>query len=210
MGMNINISFYNDNFEALKSVYNGMLFEDVNPNLIGLLPGRRTALDIGCGTGRDLAALISRGFDVVGCDPSEGMRKASESTVEERSGVKCVVLNDSLPLLESVFEHKKTFLSQGFDVILLSAVYMHIELNDRAQAIETLSKLLSRDGVIYMTLRHGGFSDERKGLPVCFDALTLFAKKAGLVAERLGKTNVDLQGRGGVTWEQVVLFKENK
>lgn len=206
--MNTNISFYNDNFEALESVYNGMAFENVNPGLIGLLPGRRTALDVGCGTGRDLAALINRGFDVVGCDPSEAMRKVSTDTVEKRSGGKCVVLSDSLPLLESVFKHKEMFLPQGFDVILLSAVYMHIELDDRAQAIKTLSKLLSRDGVIYMTLRHGGFSDERKELPVCFNELSLFAKEVDLVAERLGEANVDLQGRGGVFWEEVVLFKE--
>jgi SAM-dependent methyltransferase len=37
----------------------------------GALGGR--ALDVGCGTGRSLEALLAAGFDAAGCDPSTGM-----------------------------------------------------------------------------------------------------------------------------------------
>ena len=42
------------------------------------LPGRR-ALDVACGTGKSLEALLDLGYDAVGCDGSVGMAAIAQS-----------------------------------------------------------------------------------------------------------------------------------
>lgn len=44
----------------------------------GLPPGARV-LDAGCGSGRDMQALLDRGYDAHGFDPSEAMRAATHA-----------------------------------------------------------------------------------------------------------------------------------
>ena len=48
-----------------------------------LLAGRRTIVDVGCGTGRHAAFLAARGFDVVGIDTAAGMIDVARSRAPE-------------------------------------------------------------------------------------------------------------------------------
>lgn len=43
------------------------------PGLKKALAGHHRVLDVGCGTGRHVRALLDEGFDAYGCDPSEEM-----------------------------------------------------------------------------------------------------------------------------------------
>lgn len=110
-------------------------------------------------------------------------------------------LQDQLPDLNSVVDLQKTF-----DFILLSAVWMHIELEDRENAFKTLSTLLSKNGKMVISLRHGIFTDERKELPVSFNELHSLALKFGLTATLLDGQSDDVLNRNEVSWQQVLIY----
>jgi SAM-dependent methyltransferase len=50
------------------------------------------ALDVGCGTGRSLQALLAAGFDAAGCDPSTGMMEIARSRVGENVDLQVAAL----------------------------------------------------------------------------------------------------------------------
>ena len=50
------------------------------------LPGRR-ALDVACGTGKSLEALLDLGYDAVGCDGSPGMAAIAQAKLGDRTVV---------------------------------------------------------------------------------------------------------------------------
>jgi SAM-dependent methyltransferase len=64
------------------------------------LTGRR-ALDVACGTGKSLEALLELGYDAVGCDSSPGMAAAARRKLAGRDGWGGVLIADmrELPVL---------------------------------------------------------------------------------------------------------------
>ena len=86
-------------------------------------------LDIGCGSGRDLAALLAQGFDAYGVEPVEALRQHAEARYPQLAGR---ITAGGLPALG-------TTSGGAFDGILCSAVLMHVpeaELFDSALAIK--------------------------------------------------------------------------
>ena len=77
----------------------------------------------------------------------------SESTVQW--------INDDLPALGTV-----TRSGLSFDLILLSAVWMHVPAGDRPRAFRKLINLLKPGGLIAITLRDGPVEPERGIHPV--------------------------------------------
>ncbi|KAB8041808.1 methyltransferase domain-containing protein [Janthinobacterium aquaticum] len=73
-------------------------------------------LDVGSGSGRDLAVLIKTGVDAYGIEPNDAMRKYALTKHPELAGR---VKPDRLPLTHVPF-------GGGFDGVLCSAVLMHI------------------------------------------------------------------------------------
>lgn len=194
--MTINIQFYNDNAQKLVQQYNSLSFEQVHPIVLKLLPTSGSVLDVGCGSGRDASALANLGFSVTAVDPSYKMLESASLLHNQVNWVQ-----DQLPDLNSVIS-----LQQTFDFILLSAVWMHIELEDRENAFKTLSTLLSKNGKMVIYLRHGKFTDERKELPVSFNELYSLALKFGLTATLLDGQSDDVLNRNEVSWQQVLIY----
>jgi SAM-dependent methyltransferase len=62
-------------------------------------PAGKHVLDIGCGSGRDLNALIQAGYSATGIDASESMIKAAESRFPRLAGK---LRFDHLPELRAV------------------------------------------------------------------------------------------------------------
>ena len=111
------------------------------------MPAPALVLDVGAGTGRAAAWLASRGLEVVAVEPSGAM-----STEAQRLHPSPSIrwMSDSIPGLDKVFR-----LGLSFDLILLSAVWMHIPPADRGCAFRKLVTLLKPGGCIAITLRHG-------------------------------------------------------
>jgi SAM-dependent methyltransferase len=104
-------------------------------------------LDVGAGTGRDAAWLASMGHRVVAVEPTDAMRLPAMNL---HPSPLIEWLDDSLPELALLRRRGKPF-----DLILLSAVWMHFDRAQRREAMATLAALLRTGGTLVMRIRHG-------------------------------------------------------
>jgi SAM-dependent methyltransferase len=104
-------------------------------------PGRRV-LDIGCGSGRDLHALLAAGYDAHGVDASEEMLREAAGRYPELKGR---LHKDALPALETVPDvggDGKT----GLDGLLCWAVLMHLPEEQLFDVVFNLRRVLKPGG----------------------------------------------------------------
>lgn len=189
------VAWYDAHAAALTDGYEGMSAEEAHPQLFALLSEKppQNILDIGAGTGRDAAALAARGHRVTAIDPSAKMLRVAKA-LHANSDVAWV--NDALPELKR--EKGK------YDVILLSAVWMHVPPADRVQAFDRLANLLAPDGSLYMTLRLGPAEPARGIWRVDAEEIRTLAAAHRLQVEDLGR-RPDLMGRDAVHWQALLL-----
>jgi SAM-dependent methyltransferase len=195
------IHFYHEQAIELNAQYNSVLFEEVHPSWSDFWPRQNcSVLDIGAGNGRDAKWFAERGSDVVAVEPAQALRELGKS----QTPLKIHWLDDQLPELNKVFE-----LGIRFDVILLSAVWMHIAPNDRERCFRKLSNLLAPNGKLIISLRFGVFKDARKAYPVSAEELQSFAKRYALIQEVCTSINSDELGRSEVNWQTLVFRLPN-
>lgn len=197
-----NIRYYSEHAEQLAQDYDSVPFESVHKAWLPVLPEQGMALDVGAGSGRDARYLASKGLSVVAVEPADGIReKAQRYRVTSPQGQPVHWLNDALPELAQV--HK---LQTKFDLILLSAVWMHVPESQRERAFRKLSSLLKPNGRLIISLRHGDCDDERTMYPVSADELAKLASQFGLTYQLLTpQAQTDELGRGSVQWQTVLL-----
>ncbi len=162
-------------------------------DLIPTGPGK-LVLDIGAGSGRDAAWLAARGLEVVAAEPSSAMRSVGQSLHPAPRWV-----DDRLPDLTVV--HR---LGLAFDLILLSAVWMHIAPTHRPRAFRKMITLLKPGGVLIMTLREGQDDLGRIMHPVSLGEIEALARDHGLTVVRQFQ-EADRLGRPGVLWTSLCL-----
>lgn len=109
-------------------------------------------------------------------------------------------IDDALPNLDKV----KT-LGEAYDFILLSAVWMHIEPEDRLPSLQTLKQLLVPHGSIALTLRIGDAPPNRPMYPINVDEFIAQATSVGLKAVYQSRKSVDSLKRERVRWIKLVL-----
>ena len=146
------ISWYDARAEQLADRYETVPAERIHHWLKDLLPSKTgTVLDVGAGSGRDAAWLASQGYEVVAVEPSARMR----SVARARHPLPSIQwIPDCLPKLKLT-----TKVGLSFDVILLSAVWMHVAPSYRTRAFRKLVTLLKPGGLLAVTLRHGPSRD---------------------------------------------------
>lgn len=191
------IAWYDAHAETLADRYEAVSPERLHGWLTDLLPSRpATILDVGAGSGRDAAWLAYKGHDVVAVEPSSRL----QTMARERHGDPRIQwISDSLPSL------KRTFRSGlAFDVILVSAVWMHVAPSDRARAFRKLITLLKPGGVLAITLRLGPAEADRTFHPVSAAEIRSLARDHGAFVER-EVTADDLLGRREIRWEQLAV-----
>ncbi|RTE85866.1 MULTISPECIES: class I SAM-dependent methyltransferase [Gammaproteobacteria] len=194
--MSKTINYYTKNAEQLSEQYDSLAFEDVHKDWMEEIPKSGFVLDVGAGSGRDARYLASKGLTVYAVEPADGIRERAQS-YEANSNIQW--LDDSLPALEQVHQ-----INAKFDLILLSAIWMHIPPSSRERSFRKLSSLLNPNGKLVISLRHGSSPDERKMYPVSKDELANLAQQFGLSLSCKGVSQ-DKSGRHDVYWETVVL-----
>lgn len=169
-----------------------LLFQKYYPAEPGLI------LDVGSGIGADAKGFADLGHKVVAVEPADEMRALA---IADNDHVGITWISDYLPSLEKV-----TALGLSFDFILASASFMHLNPERQWRGFERLSGLLSSDGYLAMSLRHGPVPDGR----TMFDISREDAEELGVHA---GLDLVDhSHGQGhknvsGVTWSNMVFNK---
>lgn len=156
-----------------------------------------TVMDVGAGTGRDAAWLANLGYEIVAAEPSAGMRTEG---MARHPSERIRWVDDALPDLPAIRSS-----GERFDLILLSAVWMHVPEAERGRALETLAALTAPGGRIVVTLRFGPSPDEREFHPVSAAELRRMAGPAGLSVVLETDRNADRLNRRGVTWQTVAL-----
>lgn len=156
----------------------------------------RTALDIGAGSGRDAAWLASKGYQVVAVEPSNAMRREAE---RRHPSDRIYWLDDRLPSLTRVHERAITY-----DLILLSAVWMHVPVKDRERAFRKIVTLLKPGGVLLMSLRNGPSEADRPMWPAPLGEIEVLARVHGLSILKSIQTS-DQMERLEVTWSSIAM-----
>lgn len=192
-----NIQFYNQHSEDLLQNYTSVTFEEVHASWKLFWPfSGDNILDVGAGIGRDAKWFSDQKCTVIALEPAKEMRELGK----KHTGEQVQWLDDSLPELNHTIG-----LGMRFDVILVSAVWMHIPVSSRARAFRKLSNLLAPNGRLVISLRHGDFSDGRSSYSCLTDELAQFSKDACLHTRLVTEVEPDALKRGEVQWQTVVM-----
>ncbi len=188
------ISFYNQNATRVAEQYESVAFETVHRDLLEFLPSPpASALDIGAGSGRDANWLSKSGFNVVAVEPSENLRTiAARLYLSQR----IVWLDDRLPGL-----HKLTNF-RAFDLILCSAVWMHLSRHEQILSMRRLSTLSAGHGRVCITFR----SIAHEEIPLNEIVPEEVIEDARLVGFKMLNqgTSSDYRNREGIIWHSIV------
>ena len=206
------ISHYSANAEHYYSLYQSISADSVHGYLEQALANTQptTALDVGAGSGRDANWLAAKGWQVTATEPAEALLKLAK----QHSHEKVIWCNAALPALANLpspHKHQHQHQHQQFDLILLSAVWMHLPVDDRPAAIKRLAELLSANGRMYISLRFGPSDPERPMYSVSYEELQTLAAEHGLTARNLNPVpSKDGFKRSDVEWVTVELIKTGK
>ncbi len=183
---------YGEAAADLVDQYESISFKHAHRDTIHLIPQAPSrVLDIGAGSGRDAAALAACGHDVVAIEPTRELRELAR-TLHPHPKIRW--MDDGLPDLARVLP-----LGEQFDLILLSAVWMHLNEAERSAAMGGLARLLAQDGVIIMSIRHGPVPPGRRMFDVPEDEMAMLAVKNGLAIVHTSR-RADVLGRNDVRW----------
>ncbi|WP_433184079.1 class I SAM-dependent methyltransferase [Actinoallomurus sp. CA-150999] len=183
---------YGEAAEALAEQYESVTFTEVHREVLHLFPSRPSSiLDVGAGSGRDAAALAAQGHRVVAAEPTAELRSLGRRIHADQE---IEWVDDALPELAvlSVRRHR-------FDLILLTAVWMHLEEQERGTAMPCLASLLDTGGRVILSLRHGPVPPGRRMFPVTAQETIDLAQTCGLDVVHLAERE-DPHGRPGVSW----------
>ena len=123
MAVQLVTDYYNNNAQALASRYESISFEKVHKIALPFFPAPPgKVLDIGAGSGRDVAWFNNHGYKVTAVEPAQQLLNIAI----EAHGHEIEWLCDSLPNLTQL-----SYIDSGFDIILLSGVWMHIPPEQR-------------------------------------------------------------------------------
>lgn len=137
------IIYYDNTSDTLISSYEAADMSKLHSLLLSNLSPKSKVLDIGFGSGRDLAFLHNNGFNIWGIDPSQ---KFVDHVKERFSGISDHFFKASLPHLDI-----PKVLLHSFDSVTLIAVWMHLPKKMYEDSIKSLCSLLKPKGTIILS-----------------------------------------------------------
>jgi 2-polyprenyl-3-methyl-5-hydroxy-6-metoxy-1,4-benzoquinol methylase len=190
---------YADEAPELLKRYESIAFADAHapvPQLIPPTPSR--VLDIGAGIGRDAAGLAALGHSVVFVEPTEELRRGAMLL---HPSPRIEWLDDSLPDLAAVRARK-----EEFDLVMLTAVWMHLDEAQRELATPNVSVLVRNGGIVIMSLRHGPIPPGRRMFEVSAGETIALAQRSGLSCT-LNRAAESSLRQPGVSWTRLAFQK---
>src|SRR5262245_10514993 len=143
---------------------------DAISHLIPKQPGK--VADIGAGSGRDAAWFAEMGHHVVAVEPTDAMRIPGMAA---HPSPRIEWLDDSLPDLALLRAR-----GERFDLMMLTAVWMHLDEAQRRRAMPHLAALAKPGGAIAMMMRHGPVPQGRRMFEVSAEETIGLAAPFGL------------------------------
>ena len=193
---------YADEAEDLFKRYEGIPFADAHRAVLHLIPAAPSrVLDIGSGTGRDAAWFASMGHRVVAVEPTDAMRLPAMSL---HPLPQIEWLNDSLPELALVRTR-----GERFDLVMLTAVWMHLDAQQRQRAMPHLAALVREGGTVIMKIRHGPVPAGRRMFEITPEETIRLARMQGLhpVVNLRTQSSQEQNRAAGVDWTNLAFVK---
>lgn len=156
--------FYEENAESYIQDTFGIDMEGTRRKFLAYVPKGGKILDLGFGSGRDMAAFRDEGYQVMGIDPCLPFVRGARSIGMEALPLKA----EDMPFVNE------------FDGIWASASLLHSE--DLPKALGKCHKALREGGVLYCSFKKGSFRgmrDERLYLDMEPSSLDKALKGAG-------------------------------
>lgn len=196
---------YAEQAEELFKRYESIAAADDHKAVLHLLPDAPSSiLDIGSGTGRDAAWFAAMGHRIVAVEPTKEFRLPAQA-LHASPGIEW--LDDHLPALTLLLAR-----GEAFDVVMLSAVWMHLDERQRRRAMPNLATLVRPGGVMIMKVRHGPVPPGRRMFEVTADETIELAQRQRLhPVLKLHAESVQERNRvAGVTWSRLAFVKANE
>jgi len=195
------LKYYSDNAAQVAERYESVV-SDLSAHFADAFSKGGKVLDIGCGSGRDLAVLHKLGFDCYGVDPVLEFVEIAQQIHPELENR---IALGKLPELQVPF-------NGNFDGVLCSAVLMHIDIEQlpaTATAIKSCLKLEGRLLYSVPSKRSDVVASNRDlngrlFIPDQADRLNSLFSNIGFT-EITSWTNSDSMGRDSVEWVSVLL-----
>ncbi len=190
---------YEEQASELVERYEAIGFSGRHEAVTHLLPEPpKDVLDIGAGSGADAAWLAERGHRVVAVEPTTAMRVRAMALHPSPS---IEWIDDSLPALARVVDRRRRF-----GLVMLMAVWMHLDADERAAAMPVVASLLAPRGVLAMAIRHGPVPSGRVMFEIGAGETIALAAGCGLrtLFEAWTPSRQVANRDAGVTWLRLV------
>ncbi len=199
------IAYYSRNAQTVAERYESIV-SSLSESFGDAFKPQSRLLDIGCGSGRDLALLASLGHECFGVDATPEFVVLSQSIHPE---LKSKVLHAALPNFEPPF-------GGDFDGVLCSAVLMHIAESELVPAALSIKRCLKNHGRLLYSVpskrldvvTENRDANGRLFVPDQSDRLQKIFEQLGfsLITKW---NNTDSLGRDSVEWISVLMELRN-
>jgi 2-polyprenyl-3-methyl-5-hydroxy-6-metoxy-1,4-benzoquinol methylase len=196
-------AYYEENSQALFTRY-----ESVNSKISDYFdvsyPKGSEILDVGSGSGRDVNALLSKGYQAYGIEPTKGF---IEQAINKNSQLKDRLFSGSLPNIPT---------EKIYDGVLCSAVLMHLPKTELFDSLINLRGLLKSGGRLLVSIpsERPELNSERRDLDGRLfeklhpEYLILLCARLGLELVSSFK-NDDSLNRAGHSWITLLFQKSS-
>lgn len=190
--------FYEKNSHDLIERYDSADMSELHQLLAKRIRPNSKIIDIGFGSGRDLAYLQSNGHDIYGIDPVKAFVIQAQHRFTDISEHFRVASFLSSDIPSNWFN--------SFDVVISIAVWMHLKAHERSKAIQTIKALVKPNGIVVLSFSLGGrdSDDGRHFEPLELQEVNKEFNDAGFSVIESVCTQ-DSLGRDSVQWATVVL-----
>jgi SAM-dependent methyltransferase len=193
---------YANEAEDLFKRYEGIPAADAHRAVLHMVPAEPSnILDIGSGTGRDAGWFASMGHRVVAVEPTDALRLPAMAL---HPSPQIEWLNDSLPELALVRRR-----GESFDLVMLTAVWMHLDAQQRQRAMPNLAALVREGGTVIMKIRHGPVPAGRRMFEITPEETIELARMQDLhpVLNLCTPSSQEQNRAAGVTWTNLAFVK---
>ncbi|GEP61732.1 hypothetical protein RSO01_88980 [Reyranella soli] len=175
--------------------YESIPFAHVHRHMMHLFPTTPSrVIDIGAGTGRDAAGFAGLGHTVTAVEPTPELR-AEAQRLHPHPAITWI--DDSLPDLDRVHA-----LGERYDLVMLTAVWMHLDQAQRERAMARVAPLVRPGGMMALSLRHGPVPAGRRMFEISAQETCELAGRHGLSVIHESKGAAVLSGPD-VWWDRL-------
>ena len=142
------LQYYAKNADQFAAETAAVDFSAAQDRFLAMLPPAAHILDLGCGSGRDTKAFLSRGYCVTAADGSPELGELASAYT-------------GIPVRQMLFEELDD--RAIYDGIWASASVLHVPSGELPDIFRRMITALKSGGIIYVSFKYGTFEGERAG-----------------------------------------------